>query len=55
MIGWLDERLLFETLVSRLLGGHGCICAQIGRKVESDGADERGRREEDVEETGVLC
>lgn len=24
LIGWLDERLFCETLVSRLLGGHGC-------------------------------
>jgi hypothetical protein len=47
----LDKWLLFEILVGRLLGGHGCICARIRRKVESDGADERGRRDSDVEET----
>jgi hypothetical protein len=51
LIGLLNKRLLFEILVSRLLGGHGCICARIRRKVESDGADERGRRDSDVEET----
>ena len=51
LIGLSDERLLFEILVNRLLGGHGCICARVRRKVESDGADERGRRGGDVEET----
>ena len=51
VIDWLGEWSLFEILVGRLMGGHGCICSRMIRKVESDGADERGRREGDVEET----
>lgn len=28
LIGWLDECLLFEIAVSRLLDGHGCMCVR---------------------------